>query len=80
MRIYLYREGLARFSTETYNYQPSKKNLKKAMVHLTNYAVNKNNPKFIFNKNVNDAHVGHKRSYTAVIRALGDLNVDTFKL
>ena len=53
LRIYLYREGLARFSTETYNYHPSKKNLKKAMVHLTNYAINKSNPKFVFNNNVN---------------------------
>jgi tubulin polyglutamylase TTLL6/13 len=41
------------------------------MVHLTNYAVNKNNPKFVFNKNVNEANVGHKRSYSAVMKALG---------
>lgn len=41
------------------------------MIHLTNYAINKNNPKFIFNKNASDAHIGHKRSYSAVIKALG---------
>lgn len=50
------------------------------MVHLTNYAVNKSNPKFEFNKNVNEAHMGHKRSYSSVIRALHEMNVDTFAL
>lgn len=39
-------------------------------MHLTNYAVNKLNPKFVFNKSVNDMSTGHKRSLTSVYRAL----------
>lgn len=31
-------------------------------MHLTNYAINKDNPKFIFNKNDKDMSKGHKRS------------------
>lgn len=48
MRIYIYEEGLARFATSNYE-KAKKKNLKDNFVHLTNYAINKNNKKFIFN-------------------------------
>jgi tubulin polyglutamylase TTLL6/13 len=37
-------------------------------MHLTNYAINcKNKGKFIFNKNLDDADVGHKRTFTSVL-------------
>ena len=48
LRIYLFEEGLSRFSTEPYK-TPSKKNLKNMYMHLTNYAINCRNKKFIFN-------------------------------
>ena len=65
LRIYLYKEGLARFATETY-VQPSKNNIANMCMHLTNYAVNKNNPNFIFNNSKDKTDVGHKRSITSV--------------
>ena len=37
-------------------------------MHLTNYAINcRNKGKFIFNKGLDDVHVGHKRSFTSVL-------------
>lgn len=49
LQIYLFREGMARFSTEAYK-QPSKKNLGNMFMHLTNYSINcKNKGKFEFN-------------------------------
>ena len=35
-------------------------------MHLTNYALNKLNPHFIFNKGEGKDNVGHKRSLTSV--------------
>ena len=49
LRIYIFKEGLARFATETYK-KPSKDNLDNICMHLTNYAVNKDNENFIFNE------------------------------
>ena len=33
-------------------------------MHLTNYAINKDNPKFVFNDTSEDMSKGHKRSLT----------------
>lgn len=43
LRIYVYREGLARFATEMYTGD----NLKNRFMHLTNYSVNKKNQNFV---------------------------------
>ena len=45
LRIFLFREGLARFATETYE-KPTPSNFDNLFVHLTNYAINKNNDNF----------------------------------
>ena len=37
-------------------------------MHLTNYAVNKNNPNYKFNKNENISDRGHKRAFTSVLK------------
>ncbi len=37
-------------------------------MHLTNYAINKHNPKFIFNTSTKDMNIGHKRSLTSVMK------------
>lgn len=45
LRIYVFDDGLARFSTEPYS--TSAKSLKNRFVHLTNYAVNKKSKHFV---------------------------------
>jgi len=48
LRIFVYEEGLARFATEEYR-PPRSENLDNKFMHLTNYAINKESPNFIFN-------------------------------
>ena len=45
LRIFVYREGLARFATEKYT-PPYKGNMDNLFIHLTNYAINKNSEAF----------------------------------
>jgi len=37
-------------------------------MHLTNYAINKGNPNFIFNNDADKDDVGHKKSLTATFK------------
>ena len=39
-------------------------------MHLTNYAINKLNPNFVFNTSSRDMNVGHKRSLTSIYKLL----------
>lgn len=66
LRIYAYREGLARLATNQYH-PPTADNRSNLMMHLTNYAINKLNPSFEFNSSEERDGEGHKRSYTAVM-------------
>lgn len=50
LRIFLHKEGLVRFATHEYK-PPVPKNLGDICSHLTNYAINKNDPNFVFNTN-----------------------------
>ena len=79
LTIYLYEEGLGRFATETYQ-APTRENMEDVCMHLTNYAINKDNPKFIFNQSEKDMTKGHKRSLTSVYELLKERGVDTDKL
>ena len=45
-------------------------------MHLTNYAINKESDKFIFNEDENDMNIGHKRSLEAVFKIMQDRGVD----
>ena len=49
-------------------------------MHLTNYAVNKENPNFVFNESVSDMDVGHKRSLTSVYRKIEEDGHDVEEL
>jgi tubulin polyglutamylase TTLL6/13 len=75
LRVYLYHDGLGRFATEEY-VQPTGDNLDNVCMHLTNYAINKDNPNFVFNENADNDDVGHKRSLKAVLRLLEEQGHD----
>ena len=76
LRIFIHEEGLTRLATEEYC-RPSERNLSDMCMHLTNYAVNKLNPNFIFNEDSEDDDVGHKRSLTSTMRFLEEEGYDT---
>lgn len=76
LRVFLHTQGLARFATEQYQ-APHPSNLETVCMHLTNYAINKESRKFIFNLDQRRDDVGHKRSLTAVLRRLSALGHDT---
>jgi tubulin polyglutamylase TTLL6/13 len=65
LRIFMFKEGLARFSTEKY-ISPLNSNLNNLFMHLTNYAINKNSENFVFNEDADNAHYGHKRSLESI--------------
>lgn len=70
LRIYLHKEGLARFCTEKYE-KPSEGNLELSFAHLTNYALNKNNPNFQQPKDDDGLDKScHKRSMQAVLKQI----------
>ena len=50
-------------------------------MHLTNYAINKKNPKYIYNSSTKNMSVGHKRSLSSVFKHIQrrGLNVDLLK-
>lgn len=49
-------------------------------MHLTNYAINKENEKFIFNQDENDMGIGHKRSLEAVFKVMAEKGVNVPEL
>ena len=67
MRIYVYKEGLARLATEPYQ-PPQPSNLSNLYMHLTNYSINKNSENFEFNEDEDADDIGHKRSLTAAYK------------
>ncbi|CAD8064847.1 unnamed protein product [Paramecium sonneborni] len=79
LRLYLYKEGLARFATQAY-IAPNTNNLDDVCMHLTNYAINKDNPNFIFNSDEKKMDVGHKRSMSSVFELLREQNQNVDQL
>ena len=67
LKIYIFDDGLARFATKPYE-EPNANNIDDMFVHLTNYAINKNNPGFVFNSSAADDSTGHKRSLKALFK------------
>lgn len=65
LRVYIYREGLARFASEKYSNEAFTDE-KSKFSHLTNYSINKNNENYIQNENAQDDDSGYKWSLTAL--------------
>ena len=58
LTLYVYDDGLVRIATERYTENP--RSLKEACIHVTNYAINKENTnKFVINEEPNSCQ-GHK--------------------
>lgn len=79
LRIYIYDEGIARFATHMYS-KPDIANVTNMFMHLTNYAVNRGNVKFVNNKDLACDGVGHKRSLAYVYRYLQEQGHDIVAL
>ena len=45
-------------------------------IHLTNYAINKDNPAFVVNETCEEDQCGHKRSLTSLFTTLEEQGVD----
>ena len=56
-------------------------NLNSNYIHLTNYSLNKNNPKYVFNSSEKDMDKGHKRTLSSTYERLAKngVDVDTLK-
>ena len=62
LRMYLYKDGLARFATCKYQ-KPSDRNLDNLFMHLTNYAINKESDNYMDAAGPSSEAVASKRSY-----------------
>ncbi|CAM9872544.1 unnamed protein product [Choristocarpus tenellus] len=61
LRVYAFKDGLARFCTEEY-LRPASDNLGERCMHLTNYSVNKGSENFVANTEADRDDCGSKRS------------------
>ena len=66
LKVYINKEGLARFATENYQ-TPNSANMNQKFMHLTNYSVNKSNQKFMQSEGVDDI-VSHKRTLSSIFQ------------
>lgn len=78
LRIFIHEAGLTRFATEEYT-KPTLNNCEDMCMHLTNYAVNKNNPNFIHNEDSEDDS-GHKRTLLSTFEFLESEGYNTEQL
>ena len=78
LKIFIYKEGMARFATEKYEVSNGN-NYQNAFMHLTNYAINKFNENFkIWDDFRSDS--GHKRMQSVVFNRMKNEGVDIEKL
>lgn len=73
LRVYVYKEGLARFASESYSTKFNKNN---RYMHLTNYSINKKNDKFVKNEDKEQDDVGFKWSLSAFCNHLEQVGID----
>jgi tubulin polyglutamylase TTLL6/13 len=72
LTIFIYREGLARFATEKYSLE--KGQFDNAYIHLTNYAINKQNERF------NEEEDGSKRKLSDILPLLDKAGIPSDKV
>lgn len=73
LRIFMHKEGLARFASEKFKL----KAFNNPFIHLTNYAINKDNANFTADET---GETGHKRSLQSVFKKLEEDGVNMKKL
>jgi len=73
LRIYVYKEGLARFASETYTAKFNKNN---KYMHLTNYSINKKNENFVQNESAEHDDFGFKWSLSAFCKHLETVGIN----
>lgn len=73
LRVYVYKEGLARFASEPYSTKFIKNN---KYMHLTNYSINKKNDNYIQNEQADNDDYGFKWSLAAFCRHLEQIGID----
>ena len=78
LRVYINKEGLARFATEEY-LKPDDRNIKNLFMHLTNYSINKRSSKFFTGHSEDTCNLGHKRDFESVWKYLEDNGYDSKK-
>lgn len=76
LKVFVHKDGLARFATESYCLKEYG-NLSNVCMHLTNYAINKNSEKFVFNNDSEKDNIGHKQSLNATLSKLEILGFDS---
>jgi len=69
LKVYIFDEGLARFSTHKYTL----KNLKSRFAHLTNYSINKKSKHYVKTQDEDDMASGHKWSLKALLDKIEEL-------
>jgi len=74
LRIFLFKDGLARFATNKYC-EPTHNNTDNVYMHLTNYAINKHSSDF-----VRDDEAGSKRRISTINKFLNEKGYDVDKL
>jgi len=74
LRVYVFEEGFARFSTEKFTLDPKQYDNK--YVHLTNYSINKNSHKFVKNTDADIDDCGNKWSLSALKRRMHEMGID----
>lgn len=76
--IYVYEEGLVRIATVRYDNNAD--NLWNPCMHLCNYSINKYHTDYIKSSNVSDEDVGHKWTFSALLRHLRNQGCNTEQL
>ena len=81
LRVYVFEEGLVRFSTEKYAWsEQGAASLHNQYMHLTNYSINKHSSKFVQNNDATADDTGSKWSLSALRRHLTRCGVDVPRL